>query len=349
MNEDITSTVDRITHQIVCLHTISKLLSNTEKDPNDVLNTLVHLLPEGWQHSCDTYARVIRKDSIISSVNYQDTKWKQTADIRIGEETIGTLEVGYVTEMPEADEGPFLVDEKNLLETVAAELSRYLEHKQIERIKDQQHRELDLYASLLRHDLRNDIGVIVGNTEILKMTMPEREESLEQIIKSTEAVCSRMMNLLNAFGRAAKLADTDSVAMIKNIAERAKEVSTNMNVIVNIAENAQGIRIPESKLLPLVFDNLLRNAAVHAGNNPTVEISLSRMDGFLRILVLDDGPGVATEIKDSLFQKGVSTRGGGLGLYLSKHVVETIGGGIRLLDSEPGIGATFEIILPIMN
>jgi len=62
--------------------------------------------------------------------------------------------------------------------------------------------------------------------------------------------------------------------------------------------------------------------------------------------VADDGPGVAEEVRDNLFHKGVSTRGGGLGLYLSKAIVDALGGSIELVDSEKGAGATFRILLP---
>lgn len=349
MTEGSSSQFERITHQIVCLRTISKLLADSQKEVHDVLNTLVHLLPEGWQYPSNTCAKVVWGDMTIESVNFKDTKWKQSADVRIGEKVIGTLEICYLEEKPEVEEGPFLADERSLLETVAAELGSYLDHKRLERLQNQQRRELELYSSLLRHDLRNDVGVIIGNIEITKMSIQNRDEILDQVISSTEAVCERMMSLLNVFGRAAKIADSDPVTMVEKIAERAIDASMGMKITVDIAEDAKEVKILESKLLPLVFDNLLRNAAVHAGDSPTVQIIITRQERLLKILVVDDGPGVAEEIREQLFNKGVSTRDGGLGLYLSRHVVETMGGNIQLIESDPGTGATFEITLPIIN
>ena len=349
MNDGSVSQVERITHQIICLRTISKLLADSQKEVHDVLNTLVHLLPEGWQYPTNTCAKVVWGDMTIESVNFKDTKWKQSADVRTSEKVIGALEICYMEEKPDAEEGPFLFDERGLLETVAAELGSYLNHKRLEKLQDQQRRELELYASLLRHDLRNDVGVIIGNIEITKMTITNRDEILDQTLASTEAVCDRMMNLLNVFGRAEKITDTDPVTMVEKIAERAIEASMGMKITVDIAEEAKGAKIIESKLLPLVFDNLLRNAAVHAGDSPNVQIIITRQERVLKIIVVDDGPGVAEEVRENLFNKGVSTKGGGLGLYLSRHVVETIGGSIQLIESDPGMGATFEITLPIIN
>ncbi len=349
MNEGSGSQVERITHQIVCLRTISKLLADSQKEVHDVLNTLVHLLPEGWQYPSNTCARVVWGDMTVESVNFKNTRWKQSADVRIGEKVIGTLEICYLEEKPDVEEGPFLIDERSLLETVAAELGSYLDHKRLERLQNQQRRELELYASLLRHDLRNDVGVIVGNIEITKMSITNRDEILDQLIASIEAVCERMMSLLNVFGRAAKIADTDPITMVEKIAERSIDTSIGMKVTVDIADDVKDAKIIESKLLPLVFDNLLRNAAVHAGESPTVQIIITRQERLLKIIVVDDGPGVAEEIREHLFKKGVSTRNGGLGLYLSRHVIETMGGSIQLSESDPGMGATFEIPLRIIN
>ncbi|MCJ7817463.1 MAG: HAMP domain-containing histidine kinase, partial [Candidatus Thorarchaeota archaeon] len=339
----------RITHQIVCLRSISKLLSESQKDVLDVLNTLVHLLPEGWQYPSDTCARIIWEEVVVASVNYQDTQWKQSTEIQGGDTVIGSLEICYLSEKPEADDGPFLFDEHSLLDTVGLELSSYLDRKQISIVKEQQHKELELYSSLLRHDLRNDIGIIVGNIEIAKLTMPIKDDAYYSLITTTEAVCQRMMSLLNVFSRAGNVSDTNLFAMVEKIIERTKEASPEMTITLLVEEDAKLAIIPESKLLPLVFDNLLRNTALHAGSAPNVTITISRNNRSLRIIIEDDGPGVANEVRDKLFQKGVSTRGGGLGLYLSKHVVETVGGSLELVQSRPGMGATFEIILPTIR
>lgn len=345
MTKDSSSQIERFAHQIVCLRNISKLFSESEKELDDVLDTLVHLLPEGWQYPAATCIRIILGDRTIQSINFQETNWKQRAEIRTHDTKIGVLEIYYLEEKPEAQEGPFLSDERIILDTVAAELGGYLERKDMERILHQQYRELELYASLLRHDLKNDVGVIIGNVEIAKLTIADRDEVLDELLSSTEAVCNRMMNLLNAVGRTSKVAESDLVPMVEKIASLT-EASSGLKVAVTVDEQVRGVKITGSKLLPLVFDNLLRNAATHAGISPKVQISITREGDFASIIVTDDGPGIAEEIRDRLFHKGASTRGGGLGLYLSKAIVDALGGSIELVDGEEGAGATFHILLP---
>jgi signal transduction histidine kinase len=349
LNKSSQSEAERASHQIVCLLNISKHLSDTQRDTKEVFNTLVHLLPEGWQYPTDACARIVLDNLNVQSVNFQETEWRQNATIQSGERNRGFIEVCYLNKKPKSESGPFLVDEVNLLNIVAAEVGVYLERKQVENLKNQQHKELELYSSLLRHDLRNDVSVIIGNLEIAKLTIPNRNDDLNQMISSTEAVCERMMNLLSIFGKAAKAVDADPVKMIQRIVEQAKSENPSMQVTLKVNDEMGDMRIPESKLFPLVFDNLLRNAITHAGPSPKIEIEISLRESTLSFIFADDGPGIDSSVRERLFQKGASTRGGGLGLYLSKSVVETMGGTMQLLESLPGMGATFQILLPIIR
>jgi signal transduction histidine kinase len=98
--------------------------------------------------------------------------------------------------------------------------------------------------------------------------------------------------------------------------------------------------------MPMVFDNLLRNASVHAGESPTVVVTVQKKGNGIQVIISDNGPGVSESVRSHLFEKGVSTRGGGLGLFLSKEIIESMGGQIELLDSDPGMGAKFRVFLP---
>ena len=98
--------------------------------------------------------------------------------------------------------------------------------------------------------------------------------------------------------------------------------------------------------MSLVFDNLFRNTVQFAGNNPEISVAITTENETVNVVFSDNGPGVADTVRGKLFRKGVSTGGGGMGLYLSKQVLQTIGGSIELLESAPNEGARFLIILP---
>ncbi|MBD3157242.1 MAG: hypothetical protein GF309_00510 [Candidatus Lokiarchaeota archaeon] len=339
--------LENIAHQIICYRAVTKLFSQTETPLKQVLNTFVHLIPEGWQYPSITAARVTLGPTIVSSANYADTEWKQTEEFSYGEGLKGKLEVCYLENRSPEDEVPFSNEERTLIQTLANELERYLQRKHNEDIRRQQHRELEIYSKLLRHDLRNDLSVIIGNHELLQMVLKSQDDMVKQALSSSEAVFQRMMKLLRTFGRATDSEERKIAKMLRNIASRSERANPNITVDLRIDEEADNLRITESKLLPLVFENLFRNSAVHAGTNPKITVELSREGNNAKVIFRDDGPGIAEEIRDNLFEKGVSTRGGGLGLYLSRQVVEAVGGVIELLEPQEDSGATFEVLIPL--
>lgn len=339
--------LQQMVHEIVCFRNVAKLFSQTDIPLEHVLNTFVHMIPEGWEYPSITAASVKLGETVVSSANYVDTEWKQTSKFSYGDGLNGTLEVCYLEKRPTVDEGPFSNEQRILIETLANELERYIQRKRNEDIRRQQHRELETYSKLLRHDLRNDLSVIIGNHEILKMMLTSPDEMLKEVLSSSEAVFERMMSLLKAFGRSAESIERHVATLLRDVASQAERAHSNICIDFKIDKEAKDLRIAGSRLLPMVFENLFRNSAVHAGENPHIDVMLSREGNNAQIVITDDGPGISEEIRDRLFEKGVSTRGGGLGLYLSKQVIEATDGSIELMDSREDSGASFRILVPI--
>jgi PAS domain S-box-containing protein len=221
------------------------------------------------------------------------------------------------------------------------------ERKQNEEQRRQQHSELEVYASLLRHDLRNDVGVILGNVDLAKMIAGENDSEVLETLSSTEAVCERMMNLLKAVSRPAGSIERNIVVLVRSVSSQAQDAHAKLTVNVTVDDDAEELTIVGSRLLPMVFENLLRNAAAHAGEKPIVDMIVSKEGSNVQILVSDNGPGVPEKVRDQLFHRGVSTSGGGLGLYLSRAIVNAMNGLIELMDTDLGEGAAFRILLPL--
>jgi PAS domain S-box-containing protein len=219
--------------------------------------------------------------------------------------------------------------------------------KQNEEQRRQQHSELEVYASLLRHDLRNDVGVILGNVDLAKMIAGENDSEIRETLSSTEAVCERMMNLLKAVSRPADSIERNIVALVRSVSSQAQDAHAKLTVNVTVDDDTEELTIVGNRLFPMVFENLLRNAAAHAGENSIVDMTISKEGSNVQVLVSDNGPGVPKEVRNHLFHREVSTSGGGLGLYLSRAIVNAMNGSIELMDTDPGKGATFKILLPL--
>src|SRR4029453_9638334 len=108
----------------------------------------------------------------------------------------------------------------------------------------------------------------------------------------------------------------------------------------------------ERRIRQVIF-NLLSNAVKFTPAGGAVDVNAARVDGEMRVSVADTGPGIASEDRERIFEEfqqteaGIDQREGtGLGLALSKRLVELHGGRIWV-ESELGKGSTFHFTLPL--
>ena len=203
------------------------------------------------------------------------------------------------------------------------------------------HRDLELYASFLQHDIRNDLQVIMNHAEAALMLIDD-ENAVKGYIQTVEAASERMVHLLDIFGRPGASEERDLIAILGRVKSQAEKAHSNLSVVIK--SDLQSIELQSARLIAIVFDNLLRNSAEYSDGDVAVVIEVTLDGGSIQTIISDDGPGIPKEIRPGLFEKGVSTTGGGFGLYLSKKVVEGYGGSIELISKDQG--TAYRILLP---
>lgn len=114
--------------QLNCLYGISNLVEKQGISFKEILQGTANLIPPSSQHPDITCARIIADGQEFRTENFRETTWKQASDILVHGERIGSLEVFYLGEEPESDEGPFLKEERSLLNAVAERLGKIIEH-----------------------------------------------------------------------------------------------------------------------------------------------------------------------------------------------------------------------------
>lgn len=223
-----------------------------------------------------------------------------------------------------ADEAPYLV--------VAHEdiTSRKLAELQVERRNE----ELEAFARLLSHDLRNPLTVAVGRAELLaEETDSEHVATLRSVLDRMDRIIESALTTMRTGTRAL---EREEVAL-RSAAERAwKHVETADATLV--VEHDLRLHA-DRELLAHVFENLYRNAVEHAGTDATVTVGA--LDGGF--YVEDDGSGIPPDEREAVFEMGFTTGDGtGLGLGIVEHVVANHGWEV---DATTGTadGARFEV------
>ncbi|MBL7120108.1 MAG: MEKHLA domain-containing protein [Dehalococcoidia bacterium] len=120
--------------ELNCLYAISssRLASKQDASLEEILEGVVGLIPPAWQYPEITCARITLGDQEFRTENFSEAIWKQSSNIVVEGNPIGTVEVYYLQEKPGADEGPFLKEERSLIEAIGERLGRITERKRAE-------------------------------------------------------------------------------------------------------------------------------------------------------------------------------------------------------------------------
>ena len=100
---------------------------------DEIYQEVVARLPGGWQYPETTCARITIGGREFKTENFRETEWQQSAEIEVNGARVGVIEVDYLQERPESDEGPFLAEERILINVIAGRLGRITERRQMEK------------------------------------------------------------------------------------------------------------------------------------------------------------------------------------------------------------------------
>ena len=109
-----------------CLIKISRLLDNPDRSQEHMLQEAIEMIPLGWQYPEIACARIVLEHQEFRTHNYRETIWKQASGLYVYGRLIGGIEVCYLEERPTAAEGPFLQEERDLLNAISEELGKLI-------------------------------------------------------------------------------------------------------------------------------------------------------------------------------------------------------------------------------
>lgn len=121
--------LDQHVRALRCMYRISDLAVLPGISLNEMIQGIVEVIPSSWQYPEITCARVIYGDSEYITNHFRSTDWSLKSDIVAGDNIIGVVEVYYLDKMPEIDEGPFLDEERTLIDAIAGRLGETIQYK----------------------------------------------------------------------------------------------------------------------------------------------------------------------------------------------------------------------------
>ncbi len=114
--------------ELNCLYEVEEIMSKPNLPLEEVFRKIVDTLPAGWQYPDTCQARITYGDFDAQTEGFRESPWVQHADILVQDEVVGRISVCYTEERPAADEGPFLKEERKLINTIADRLKHRILH-----------------------------------------------------------------------------------------------------------------------------------------------------------------------------------------------------------------------------
>jgi pyruvate, water dikinase len=137
--------IDRILHdlqerakELNCLYRVDELLGREETPLDDALSELARTLPAGWQFPDVCVARIVLGNHSFAPAGFEPSPYRMSARIEAQGEVVGEVEIYYTEPMPRADEGPFLAEERKLLDAIAERIGHVVTRRRLQRVLTQQ-------------------------------------------------------------------------------------------------------------------------------------------------------------------------------------------------------------------
>jgi two-component system, NarL family, sensor kinase len=198
LNETLEERVKERVKELNCLYGISTLVYKPHESLAQNIQGVVNQIPLAWQKPELTHARIILEDREFRTPNFRESVWKQSCGIILDRETIGRIEVFSLTEWPERDPGPFLAEERLLLEAIAGHVSRIVHrHRSEESIKSLG-RELIRIQEKERHRISRDLhDKVAQDLASLKIAIENHYRTLPASAGPQTLSASKILKILD--------------------------------------------------------------------------------------------------------------------------------------------------------
>ena len=253
------------------------------------------------------------------------------APVFVGDDVYGTFCFYDTT----ADTDRFSEWDKTLVDLMSTWVSGELQQRRANEQLEAQNEQLNEFAGVVSHDLRNPLNVAEGRLELARSEC--ESEHLDAVGRAHDRMNALIDDLLMLARTGEQVGELESVNLTDLAAECWKNVATAGATLTTDVE--RNVRADGSRLRQL-FENLFRNAIDHGGEGVSITVGESD-EGFY---VEDTGPGIPEDEWETVFEPGYSTvqDGTGFGLTIVTQVAQAHGWRVRVTDGSTG-GARFEV------
>lgn len=350
--------------ELTCLYDIAKISERKDITLQETLHQIVGFISPAWQYPEITVARIILDGKSFTTPRFQGGSQKQVANIVVNNEQRGTVEVVHLKTKPELDEGPFIKEERHLINTIAKQIALIVEQREVEKERSklrEQLRHADRLATIgqlaagVAHELNEPLGNILGFAQLAEKSpdLPDQVNKDINEIVNASIHAREVIKKLMLFARQvpSKISQLNLNKVVENSLSFLESRCAKSGIEV---ERLLSPDIPDvtgdEVQLNQVLVNLVVNSIQAMADGGKLTIKTYADDGYVSLEVADTGIGIKEEHIRRIFLPFFTTKdireGTGLGLAIVHGIVTSHRGSIKV-DSQEGQGTMFKIKLPI--
>ncbi len=273
--------------ELNCLYGVAQLSERHFNSLDDLLEELVNFLPHSWQYPDLTCVRLVFKEKTYKSIGFKVTEWRQSSRIYIYSEPVGEVAIFYLEECPPADEGPFLKEERALLDALADQIgtiaTRISAELELQRINKQ--------LSLERKALQE------SNTA-LRLVLARIEEEKQEIHRDIKTNVDKiLMPILHAFALELPQTQSEYIEMLKTNLE---ELTSPF--VRHLSNSYHSLTPAEIAICNMIQNDLRTKAIAQIRGVSTATINRHRENIRRKLKITNSDVNLATYLQSSMWE-----------------------------------------------
>ena len=324
--------------ELETLYSLGEIAGKEDLTLDKLYQELTDILPQGCQYPEIACSRIVIGDSEFRTNNFAESAWMQSAPVKVSGTVVGKIEVGYLEEMPKEGEGPFLKEEKLLIDSIAERLGQITERKLAEKEIRRSLREKETLLAEIHHRVKNNMQII-SSLLSLQSRYIEDEKALS-LINNCENRIKSMSLVHEKLYLSKDLSEIDFHDYMKDLSARLFQVHRVDSRLVRFSSQIKDVPFNIETAIPLglITNELISNALKHAfpeggKGNIAVKLTQNKKTEEYTLTVKDDGIGFPEETD----YKNTES----FGLQMANMLTEQLHGTMELDRSK---GTSFKII-----
>jgi len=363
VNQDAQSALRERIKELDCLYRVSQVTAEPSLSLAEMLGETTAALPAGWQYPEITAVRIVLDGAEYVLPGFREDIATQRCAISVQGQKRGVVEVGYLEPRPDLHEGPFLREERNLLNAVAHHLGLVIERREAEhqRVRlEEQLRHADRLATLgqlaagVAHELNEPLANVLGFAQLISRQagLPSQcRADLEKIVAAS-LHAREVVRKLQLFAR--QKAPTVALVDLNRLVQdgmyflESRCARQGVELVRELDSSPPHLRADPSQVQQVLV-NLVVNALQAMPEGGRLTITTESDHDKVRLVIEDTGSGMDAETQRQIFLPFFTTKdvdqGTGLGLAVVHGIVTSHGGSISVISS-PQAGSRFCVELP---